>query len=108
MKMVNLKQGTDTYENSDGEVKTRDEYPWGMHITLNDDVIKKLAMAVPKAGDEVVIAAKTKVLSTNTREDGDESKSTIELQITDIAIAPPKRDDGKELQEAFYPKGEGE
>lgn len=86
MKMVNLKQGTDTYENSDGEVKTRDEYPWGLHITLNDDVIKKLAMAVPKVGDEVMVTAKAKVLSTSTREDGDESKSTVELQITDIGI----------------------
>ncbi|UPY96261.1 capsid staple protein [Pectobacterium sp. 21LCBS03] len=86
MKMVNLKQGTDTYENSDGEVKTRDEYPWGLHITLNDDVIKKLGMTVPKVGDELMVTAKAKVLSTSTREDGDESKSTVELQITDIGI----------------------
>ncbi len=29
MELVNLKTGTDSYQDESGETRTRDEYPWG-------------------------------------------------------------------------------
>ncbi len=34
MELVNLKTGTDSYRDESGETRTRDEYPWGLCITL--------------------------------------------------------------------------
>ena len=41
MKTVNLKIGTDTYESEGGKPETRDEYPWGLRFTLNNDTLEK-------------------------------------------------------------------
>ena len=34
MELVNLKTGTDTYQDEDGKTQTRDDYPWGLCISL--------------------------------------------------------------------------
>lgn len=111
MKTVNLKIGTDTYEGDGGKTETRDQYPWGLRITLNNDTLQKLGVNsknLPSVGDVVSVMGMAKVcsVSTHTADDGDES--TVELQITDIGLAPPKRDESSELKSAFYPEKDGE
>lgn len=94
--MVNLKQGTDVFENEDGKTVQRDDYPWGLRITLNNETLKKLGIALPKVGAEMLLAGKVKVLSTSTREDGEDSFSSVEMQITDIGLM----DDGAAPQKS--------
>lgn len=84
--MVNLKQGTDSFENEEGKTVERDDYPWGLRITLNNETLKKLGIPLPKVGGEMLLCGKVKVLSTSTREDGEETNSSVDLQITDIGL----------------------
>ncbi|MFV5935018.1 capsid staple protein [Proteus mirabilis] len=37
MKLINLKTSTETYENAKGEKETREEYPYGLRISLEND-----------------------------------------------------------------------
>lgn len=111
MKPVNLKLGTDTFEGEGGKPETRDQYPWGMRITLNNDTLEKLGVnskSLPSVGDVVSIIGMAKVcaVSTHTEDEGEES--SVEMQITDIGLAPPKRDDASELKNAFYPEKGGD
>ncbi|WP_076738223.1 capsid staple protein [Cronobacter sakazakii] len=112
MKPVNLKIGTDTYQDESGETKTRDEYPWGLRISLDNETIKRLgidARMMPSVGDVISIAGMAKVVSVSTHSsDGDEQRSSIDLQVTDLAMMPPKRDEGRELKNAFYPEEDDE
>ena len=56
MDLVNLKTGTDTYQDEDGKTQTRDDYPWGLCIELNNETLAKLK-ATPQ------ITVKTTMLS---------------------------------------------
>ena len=58
MELVNLKTGTDSYQDESGETRTRDEYPWGLCITLNNDTLNKLKAQPQGVGTEVMITAK--------------------------------------------------
>lgn len=33
MELVNLKTGTDTYQDEDGKTQTRDDYPWAFALS---------------------------------------------------------------------------
>lgn len=110
MKPVNLKIGTDTYQDESGEAKTRDEYPWGLRISLDNETIKRLgidAKAMPSVGDIIAVVGMAKVCSVSSHSsDGNEQRSSIDLQITDLGLEPPKRDEGRDLKNAFYPDEE--
>ena len=54
------------------------------------------------------IMAMANVCSVSTRTTDHGEDNYVELQITDIGLAPQKRDDAKELKDAFYPGGEDE
>ncbi|EJV3074382.1 hypothetical protein N7B54_003831 [Escherichia coli] len=54
MELVNLKTGTDSYQDESGETRTRDEYPWGLCITLNNDTLNKLKAQPQGVGTEVL------------------------------------------------------
>ncbi|USI30430.1 capsid staple protein [Cronobacter sakazakii] len=111
MKTVNMKTGTEAFEGDDGQPETRDQYPWGLRITLDNDSLMKLgvkAKSLPSVGDEVAIMGMAKVCSVSTRSTDSGEDNYVELQITDIGLNPPKRDDAQELKSAFYPDQEGE
>ena len=96
MKVVNMKTGTESIEGENGAVETRDDYPWGLRISLNGDALKKLGTDLPKVGDMMTIAGMAKIVGVSTREaEGGESHSHIDLQITDFGMeasdaTPPK------------------
>ncbi len=104
--MVNLKQGTDSFENEDGKTVQRDDYPWGLRITLNNETLKKLGITLPKVGAEMLLAGKVKVLSTSTREDGDETNSSVDLQITDIGLMDDSAAPQKTAADTLYGSNE--
>lgn len=109
MKTVNMKTGTDSFVGEDGKPETKDQYPWGLRITLDNESLQRLglnAKSLPSVGDSVSIMAMANVCSVSTRTTDHGEDNYVELQITDIGLAPQKRDDAKELKDAFYPGGE--
>ncbi|MCU6683301.1 hypothetical protein M8320_15010 [Leclercia sp. H6W5] len=105
MELVNLKTGTDTYQDEDGKTQTRDDYPWGLCIELNNETLTKLKATPQSAGTEVMITAKAIIRSTSTRETEDGMQHSASLQITDMAIGPASGDQTKTAAETLYGNG---
>ncbi|EPG9674178.1 capsid staple protein [Citrobacter freundii] len=109
MKTVNMKTGTDSFVGEGGKPETKDQYPWGLRITLDNESLQRLGMnakSLPSVDDGVSIIAMANVCSVSTRTTDHGEDNYVEIQITDIGLAPQKRDDAKELKDAFYPDGE--
>lgn len=108
MNVVNLKSGTESVEGEDGKVETRDDYPWGLRISLNSEQLKKMSAGVPSVGSMLQLGGMVKVLSVSTREDeGEEAKSFVELQITDLGMQSSDSPAPKTAAETLYgPAGE--
>ncbi len=64
------------------------KYPWGLQITLSDDSLDKLGVkSLPAAGTEVTIVAKAVVTGTSERQtEGEGTRSSMDLQITDMQL----------------------
>lgn len=106
MELVNLKNGTDTYQDESGETKTRDDYPWGLRLNLDNDTLKKLGVSMPAVGTEIMITARAVVKATSTREDGNEKYQNADVQITDMAMGPAQAEQQKSAADTLYGGGE--
>lgn len=102
MELVNLKTGTDSYQDEDGKTQTRDDYPWGLCITLNNDTLNKLKAQPQGVGTEVMITAKAVIRGVSTREGDDGVNRSADLQITDMAIAPASGEAPKSAADTLY------
>lgn len=102
MELVNLKTGTDSYQDETGETKTRDDYPWGLCINLDNETLKKLGATPQPVGTEVMISAKAIIKSMSTREDGEGVRHDASLQITDMAISPVSGEKQKTAAQTLY------
>ncbi|ENU1026003.1 hypothetical protein OFN39_01720 [Escherichia coli] len=102
MELVNLKTGTDTYQDEDGKTQTRDDYPWGLCIELNNETLTKLKATPQSAGTEVMITAKATIRSTSTRETEDGVQHNASLQITDMALSPVSGEEPKSAADTLY------
>lgn len=105
MELVNLKTGTDSYQDESGETKTRDEYPWGLCITLNNDTLNKLKAQPQGVGTEVMITAKAVIKGISVRDGEEGTYRSADLQITDMAIAPVTGEPEKSTAETLYGNG---
>lgn len=67
------------------------EYPYGMRITIEEDVLRKLGVeGMPAAGTRMRITALAEVLAVEQRQDSSgDARRTLTLQITDMD--PPKQ-----------------
>lgn len=106
MELVNLKTGTDSYQDEGGETKTRDDYPWGLCINLDNETLKKLGATPQPVGTQVMITAMATIKSMSTREDGEGVRHDASLQITDMAIAPASGEKSKSAAETLYGMGD--
>ncbi|MEW5560610.1 capsid staple protein [Enterobacter asburiae] len=102
MDLVNLKTGTDSYQDERGETQTRDDYPWGLCITLNNDTLNKLKAQPQGVGTEVMITAKAVIRGVSARETDDGLNRSADLQITDMAIAPVSGEAPKSAADTLY------
>lgn len=102
MKLVNLKTGTDSYQDESGETVTRDDYPWGLCITLNNDTLNKLKAQPQGVGTEVMITAKAVIRGMSVRESDEGANRSADLQITDMAIAPVSGEAPKSAADTLY------
>ncbi|EJI1363646.1 hypothetical protein NDL49_000120 [Escherichia coli] len=102
MELVNLKTGTDTYQDEEGKTQTRDDYPWGLCISLDNDTLNRLGITSLPVGGMVMITAKALVKSTSERQDENEVCRRAELQITDMAMAPDSSEPPKAAAQTLY------
>lgn len=95
MAMVNMKSKIESPEvATDYEEGDEPQYPYGLCLHLGNDELEKLQITeVPDVGIEVMIMAKAFVKSTSAYDTQRDGKSrSAELQITDLELAPPKKD----------------
>lgn len=95
MSMVNMKRKPER-EEKPGEVEADEpQYPYGLCLNLGKDELEKLGITqLPDVGTPVMIQAKAFVKSTNAYEtQGDGKSMGVELQITDLEMAPGEKKD---------------
>lgn len=94
MAMVNMKSKPEVEEAAGTIEGDEPRYPYGLCLHLGNDEIEKLQLTeVPDVGTEVMIMAKAFVKSTSAYDTQTEGLSrSAELQITDMELAPAKKD----------------
>jgi len=69
-------------------------YPWGLELRLDEKACKKLpALDGVEAGQEVMLHAKAKVTVVSQRDTSAGKTRSVELQITDLAVAGDAQDE---------------
>jgi len=65
------------------------KYPYGLCISLDDDTLEKLGMALPAIGAQMRVEAIATVTSLNANQDADgKAANYVSLQITALDVAP--------------------
>lgn len=74
---------------------TQGQYPYGLSIHMDDEVMKKLGMkCMPEAGEVMNLMAKVSVTEVSQRErKGGEPMQSMTLQITDMDLACEETED---------------
>ena len=68
-------------------------YPYGLCLSLNKETLEKLGIALPEVGSEMSITAVATVQSVRMSESAEgEPDRCVELQITDLSVAPYKNE----------------
>lgn len=73
------------------------KYPYGLSIYLDDDALKKLGMTdLPKVGTSMpatitVMVTGTSQRATQSSKDGEQMRTCVDLQITDMDITLPTK-----------------
>jgi hypothetical protein len=63
------------------------EYPWGLGLHLDDEVLGKLGMGLPEVGKTLMVQARVKVTGAMSNQiDGGKEQRTAQLQIVDMGI----------------------
>jgi hypothetical protein len=73
-----------------GEASEEPQYPYGLTICLDDDILTKLGIDpanLPKVGAVFYIEAKAEVCSTSQYQNQDGADTSLSLQITDMSLS---------------------
>lgn len=74
------------------------EYPYGLSICIDDDILEKLGIdpaKLPPVGTVFYIEAKAEVCSTSQYQNQDGADTSMSLQITDMSLSTTDDDAGK-------------
>lgn len=83
----------ETLDNPVAVPANKEEYPYGLRITLQKEQLAKLGMKeMPKVGDSFVADAKMVVKSVQVSDGGNGTYKSVDLQITHLGL----EDDGEE------------
>jgi hypothetical protein len=72
------------------EASEEPQYPYGLTICLDDDILTKLGIDpanLPKVGEVFYIEAKAEVCSTSQYQNQDGADTSLSLQITDMSLS---------------------
>ncbi len=107
MKMVSLK--LDEKDKSYGGCSPcaigEPDYPYGTRITLDSASMRKLNLTeLPAVESEMIITAKVRVVEVRSVPEGEDKRQGMELQITEMSLAPAKA--VKSAEKVLYEKEE--
>lgn len=94
--MIDLKG---TSEDMDAVEAEKAEYPWGLKIHLNEEVMKKMKQKVIKAGTKVQLTCAAYICKTEIEDDGEGEEQSMSIQITGLDIKPVN---DKSIGETLY------
>lgn len=100
MKMVSMENdAAEAKEASMPTLADAPKYPYGLKISLNNDSIEKLGIpAMPAVGKKMMLHAMVEVCCVSEYDSKEGGKnSSMELQITEMALEAPKKNAAKEL-----------
>lgn len=91
MKLVDMKNVEGSDDSPQPVAYERPDYPYGLKLCLSDAVLDALGIEeLPKLGAEIVLTAKVRVTAVSSREVADDADQSMDLQITEMALAAPK------------------
>ena len=79
---------------------SRDDYPWGLAIQLDNETIDKMGLGDLNADETVRIYAEAFVANDNVNKENGKTVRSVKLQITKMAVAQSDNDD--EAAEDMY------
>lgn len=83
-----LKKQSEKYSDGPSNVGDMPKYPWGLSMSLNQEIMKKLGIAAPAVGATMKLEAMVKVVSVSSREEADgDTCNNVELQITAMDVS---------------------
>ena len=72
----------------------RPEYPWGLGLTLDNEVLEKLGIDLPEVGSTLRIEGRVTVTAAQLSETQHSGRQrSASLQIVDLGVGPDERDD---------------
>ncbi len=95
MKMIDMKRAAEAEDSTMLSPKMKDEYPWGLRISLDDETLTKLGMTeLPKIDAEYKLVALACVVSISQNESAEGApRRHVELQIEQMVLAPAAEED---------------
>lgn len=101
--MINMKMSAEEKAEQTSSEAPKQEYPYGLCLSLDDDTLAKLGLKDLAVGSKLKINAVAVVESINTSATaGSEAETYARVQITDMEAAA---DAGKDAASILYPKG---
>lgn len=93
MQLVNMKmspeEAKEDYGIASPSAANLPAFPYGLELSLNDEVLAKLGMTLPAVGAEFTLMAIVKVTSASSNEtEGAEPEIRASMQITDMQLTP--------------------
>ncbi len=79
----------------------QEDFPYGLRIHLNDEEISKLDIPLPEVGSAMVLIANVKVISVRESADENGKDRNVELQITEMELAPYEKNDTDHVKKLY-------
>src|SRR3972149_1905604 len=100
MKLTDMKLPKTKQKETVSPVVSKQEYPWGLQINLDDAALTKLGIKeLPEVGIECMLHGTGKVTRVSqSASERDKGSRNVEIQLTKLAL---EHDDKKEKQKGF-------
>lgn len=86
---------------SDIATAEQEDYSYGLRVDLRDEEIEKLGLSLPEVGSTMVLIANVKVISVRESADENGKDKNIELQITEMELAPYENNDTDHVKKLY-------
>jgi len=93
MPLTNIKNTKADKKKNRGEcaISSHEDYPYGLRIELNDEVLSKLGMKMPGVGEEMKVVAVGKVTSVSENQNERSRNRSVSIQLQKVEVKPTKK-----------------